>query len=140
MSSDSSTPTPSSTNASSMPASAGGLGDSLRAALPSSLTGSGNPPLGPVPAPSSTDTLPIKPSPGDNSAPPPVATTPVTQKQGLTIQQIIVGILFFIFTGYAIYYGWILGQQEARVYLLYVQSFGPWLRGFFVRPPPPRVV
>lgn len=76
----------------------------------------------------------------DNSAPPPIlSTTPPTKKEGISFQDLIITIFYLIFTGYAIYYGWVFGQQKGRDYLLYVQSIGTWLRSWFVRPPPLRV-
>lgn len=89
---------------------------------------------GPIPAPSSTAPVIIPPPPsGNNSAPPPLTSTPPTKKEGMTLQDLILSILYLVFTGYAIYYGWVLGQTRGREYLLYVQSYGPWLRSWFTR-------
>jgi hypothetical protein len=92
-------------------------------------------PEGPIPAPSqATSYIVPNPPAGNNSAPPAVSTTPPTKKEGMTFQDLIVSILYLIFTGYAIYYGWILGQRHGGQYLAYVQSIGIWLRSWFVRP------
>ena len=78
-----------------------------------------------------------KPPPVDNSAPPGIkCPTPETKKEGITFEQFFISILFLVLTGLAVFYGWTLGQSEGRVYLLYVQSFGTWLRSWFVRPTP----
>ena len=94
-------------------------------------------PLGPVLAPSSNPT-PATPTPAGDNSPPPAITnaTPATKKEGITFQQFFISILFLVLTGAAIYYGWTLGQLEGRGYLLYVQSFGSWLRSWFVKPTP----
>jgi hypothetical protein len=77
------------------------------------------------------------PPSGDNSPPPAITNaTPATKKEGITFQQFFISILFLVLTGAAIYYGWTLGQLEGRGYLLYVQSFGSWLRSWFVKPTP----
>jgi hypothetical protein len=89
---------------------------------------------GPIPAPSGPAVVIPAPPSGDNSAPPALTTTPKTQKSGIAFKDLLLGIFYFIFTAYAIYYGWILGQQKGREYLLYIQSFGPWVRSFFVKP------
>lgn len=91
-------------------------------------------PEGPIPAPSTTPAVTIPSSPaGNNSAPPGVSPTPPTKKEGITFHSLVVSIVSLIFMGYAIYYGWIMGQQHGQEYLLYVQSFGPWLRSWFTR-------
>lgn len=93
---------------------------------------------GPIPAPSAS-TPPIQQPKGDNGAPPAILNvTPPTKKEGF-LKEFVLGILYLVFTGYAIYYGWMYGQQKGREYLLYLQSWGPWLRSWFVRPPPLRV-
>jgi hypothetical protein len=106
----------------------------IESSLPSNVF---SPREGPIPAPSSTEPVVI-PSPpkGDNSAPPSITPTPETKKEGITFQQFFIGILFLVLTGFAIFYGWILGQSEGRGYLLYIQSFGAWLRSWFVKPTP----
>ena len=77
------------------------------------------------------------PTSDKNSAPPPHEdTTPPTKNDPIPLSQIVGGFVFMILAGFAIYYGWILGQFQGRQYLLYVQSFGPWLRSFFVKPTP----
>lgn len=87
---------------------------------------------GPIPAPSSGAPVIIPPPPpGNNSPPPLIISTPPTKKEGFNFKDLIVSILYLVFTGYAIYYGWFMGQQHAREYLLYVQSYGPWLRSWF---------
>ena len=94
-------------------------------------------PTGPIPAPSSAPDVIIPQPTGNNSAPPPIlSTTPPTKKEGTSFQDLIITIFYLIFTGYAIYYGWVFGQQKGRDYLLYVQSIGAWLRSWFVRPAP----
>jgi hypothetical protein len=73
----------------------------------------------------------------DNSAPPPIENpTPPTKNDPVPFSQIVGSFVFMILAGFAIYYGWILGQSQGRAYLLYIQSFGPWLRSFFVTPKP----
>jgi len=89
---------------------------------------------GPIPAPSTAMPVIIPPAPkGNNSPPPSTSQTPPTKKEGMSFQDLIVSIFYLVFTGYAIYYGWILGQRHGREYLMYVQTFGPWLRSWFVR-------
>ena len=92
---------------------------------------------GPQPAPGATPT-PDKPAPkGDNSAPPAITNpTPLTPADAPSLASVVGSILFFILAGFGIYYGWVLGMQKGREYLLFVQSFGSWLRSFFVRPVP----
>ena len=116
--------------------------------IPSSDTSSGAPPaatsssipasfMGPQPAPSSTPTLNEPQPKGDNSAPPPITNpTSPTKPNTPSLATIIGTILFFVLGGYGIYYGWIMGMQKGREYLLFVQSFGPWLRSFFIKPKP----
>lgn len=86
---------------------------------------------GPIPAPQGPPVVIPPPPPGNNSPPPPIQSTPPTKKEGISFKTLVLGILKIIFTLYAIYYGWILGQQHGREYLLYVQSYGPWLRSWF---------
>jgi hypothetical protein len=92
--------------------------------------------------PEATTGVPIT-SPAMFSGPgaPPAITnpTPPTKKEGF-LKEFVLGIFYLIFTGYAIYYGWIYGQQNGRQYLLYVQSWAPWLRSWFIRPAPVRVI
>jgi hypothetical protein len=95
-------------------------------------TSSQAPREGPIPAPSSTPPVIIpSPPPGDNSPPPALTSTPPTKKEGVSFQSFVVSILSIIFTGYAIYYGWTMGQQYAREYLMYTQSLGLWTRSWF---------
>lgn len=91
-------------------------------------------PIGTTGVPATTPSTIAAPPVVDNSAPPGVVVTPPTKKEGVSIQDFIVTILGLVFMGYGIYYGWILGQQKGREYLLYMQSFGPWLRSWFVKP------
>ena len=128
-------PTPSTDVSGGTPAAA--TSSSIPASVLSSLLQSKNTQEGPQPAPGSTPT-PVIPTPsGDNSAPPPITnTTPPTKPNAPSLTVIISSILFFVLAGVAIYYGWTLGTQKGRDYLLFIQSFGPWLRSFFVRPRP----
>lgn len=100
---------------------------------PSIFSGLG-PKEGPIPAPT-TPTPPIIEPTGDNGPPPAITSTPPTKKEGF-LKEMVLMILYIYFTGIAIYYGWTYGQQTGRDYLLYVQSWGPWLRSWFTRPPP----
>ena len=90
---------------------------------------------GPIPAPSGTPT-PDQPISTGNNSPPPAITnpTPETKNDPIPLSQIVSGFVFIILAGFAVFYGWILGQTEGRTFLLYVQTFGPWIRGWFVRP------
>jgi hypothetical protein len=77
------------------------------------------------------------PPKADNSAPPPITNpTLPTKKEGIRLSDIVLGILYLVFTGYAIFYGWMYGQQIGRDYLLYIQSWGLWFRSWFIRPTP----
>jgi hypothetical protein len=89
---------------------------------------------GPIPAPTNLPSPTIYNPFGDNSAPPAIQNPTPPTKNEVDFVKIFSTILYFIFSGIAIYYGWTLGQKEGREYLLYVQSFGPWLRSWFVRP------
>jgi hypothetical protein len=89
---------------------------------------------GPIPAPSTAMPVVIPAPPkGNNSPPTATSETPATKKEGISFQDFVVSIFYLIFTGYAIYYGWTLGLRHGREYLMYVQSYGPWLRSWFVR-------
>jgi hypothetical protein len=89
---------------------------------------------GPIPAPSTASPVIIPPAPmGNNSPPSGISQTPAPKKEGISFQDLIMSIFYLIFTGYAIYYGWTLGQMHGREYLIYVQSFGLWLRSWFTQ-------
>jgi len=74
-----------------------------------------------------TDTTP---PPGDNSAPPPIHGIPPPKKE-ISPQELFMGFLFILFSVAGIYFGLTLGMTEGRGYLLFVQSFGPWIRSWF---------
>jgi hypothetical protein len=114
--------------------------------IPSGDTSSGTPAaatlssipfsLGPQPATGPAPTQPVTQPVGNNSAPPAITNpTPATKPTGPNIAEVIGFILFVILSGFGIYYGWVLGMQKGREYLLFIQSFGPWLRSWFVRTP-----
>lgn len=77
---------------------------------------------------------PNAPTSDKNSAPPPITNpTPPTKNDPIPFSQIVGGFVFMILAYFAIYYGWVLGQFQGREYLLYVQSFGPWVRDMAIK-------
>jgi hypothetical protein len=77
---------------------------------------------------------PDAPTSDKNSAPPPIEhPTPETKNDPIPFSQIVGGFVFIILAYFAIYYGWVLGQFQGREYLLYVQSFGPWVRDMAIK-------
>jgi hypothetical protein len=104
--------------------------DSLKAMIPGTSAAPSKPVgEGPdiLPSNPQTDTTP---PPGDNSAPPPIPVIPAPKKE-ISLQEILMGILFLVLSVAGIYFGFTLGLEEGRGYLLFVQSFGPWIRGWF---------
>lgn len=88
------------------------------------------PPEGPV----IVDTSPqpdLSPPEGDNGAPPPIPAHIPPPEEPISFQNILINILFVVLCVLAIYYGWVFGQQSARSYLVYWQSWGPWWRSWF---------
>lgn len=71
------------------------------------------------------------PAPGDNSAPQAIDSAPPPKGKELTPQEMMMGFLFLVLSVIGIYFGWTLGIQHGRGYLLFVQSFGPWIRSWF---------
>jgi hypothetical protein len=74
-----------------------------------------------------TDTTP---PPGDNSAPPPIHGIPPPKKE-ISPQEMFMSFLFILFSAVGIYFGITLGMSEGHGYLLFIQSFGPWIRSWF---------
>ena len=74
-----------------------------------------------------TDTTP---PPGDNSAPPGIPVIPPPKKE-ISPQEMFMSFLFIVFCVVGIYFGLTLGMSEGRGYLLFIQSFGPWIRSWF---------
>ena len=93
-------------------------------------TPEGDPPTeGPniLPTNPPTDTTPPE---GDNSAPPGIHAIPPPKKE-ISPQEMIMSFLFIVFCCVGIYFGLTLGMSEGRGYLLFIQSFGPWIRSWF---------
>ena len=67
---------------------------------------------------------------GKNGAPPRRMPDPEPPAEPVSLQKIAINILFVILCGFGIYYGWTMGQEFGVTYLLYVQSWGPWLRSW----------
>ena len=75
-----------------------------------------------------TDTTP---PPGDNGAPPARPPNIPPPNNSISFQDVFINILFVVLCVIGGYYGWAMGQEYARSYLLYVQSYGPWIRSWF---------
>ena len=86
--------------------------------------------LGPIPGPSTPPSQAVPKPAGDNSAPPAILNPTPATKNEIPLSQIIGGFVFLILAGFAIMYGWALGQTQGRSYLLYIQSFGTWIRSW----------
>lgn len=106
--------------------------DSLKSMMPGSTPAAPPPNTkeGPniLPTNPPTDTTPPE---GDNSAPPPVKGDIPPPKKELTLQEILMGVLFLVLCVVGIYFGLTLGIEEGHGYLLFIQSFGPWIRSWF---------
>lgn len=118
-------------NTTSQPAPASFSMDSLKSMISKkNTTEGGQPPkegANVLPTNPPTDTTP---PPGDNSAPPGIPVIPPPKKE-LSPQEMLMGFLFLVLSIIGIYFGWTLGIQEGRGYLLFIQSFGPWIRSWF---------
>ena len=105
----------------------------VAASLNSLMPGQQNTPTPPAEGPvivmpnPPTDTTP---PPGDNGAPPARPPNIPPPNNSISFQDVFINILFVILCGLAIYYGWIFGEQYARTYLVYWQSWGPWWRSW----------